>query len=105
MDLFRHAARGIVTSVHGGDFPSVGAADSLDWLDASIANRYELTTEPRLGPGPTDANDGRVFNRIIRWCENHIEYGADLRQVDRFVVECCLGGAKGMAPRRQGRLR
>ena len=75
-----------MTSVHGDDFTSSGPADPLDWLEASIADKYEITTEPRLGPGPTDAKEGRVLNRIIRCCEDHFEYEADPRQVERFVA-------------------
>ena len=36
-NLFRHPARGIVTSVHGDDLTSSGPADSLDCLEASMA--------------------------------------------------------------------
>ena len=96
-NLFRHAEKGIVASVHGDDFTSSGPASSLDWLEKSIADRYGVTIEPRLGPGPADAKEGRVLNRIIRWCEDRIEYEADPRQVERLVAECGLEGAKGMA--------
>ena len=92
-NLFRHAERGIVTSVHGDDFTSSGPADSLDWFEASITEQYEVTIEPRLGPGPTDAKEGRALNRVIRWCEDRIEYEADPRQVERLVAECGLEGA------------
>ena len=95
-NLFRHAEKGIVTSVHGDDFTSSGPATSLDWLEKSIAEKYEITVEPRLGPGPNDAKEGRVPNRVIRWCEDSIEYEADPRQVERLVAECGLEGAKGV---------
>ena len=96
-NLFRHAERGIVTSVHGDDFTSSGPATSLDWLEKSIADKYEITVEPRLGPGTADAKEGRVLNRVIRWCEDSIEYEADPRQVERLVAECGLEGAKSVA--------
>jgi hypothetical protein len=63
-NLFRHAEQGIVTSVHGDDFTSSGPATSLDWLEESIAGKYEITIEPRLGPGPADAKEGRVLNEL-----------------------------------------
>ena len=53
--------------------------------------------EPRLGPSPADAKEGRVLNRIIRWCDDSIEYEADPRQVERLVSECGLAGAQSMA--------
>ena len=96
-NLFYHEEKGIVTSVHGDDFTSSGPADSLDWLEQSIGERYEVTIEPRLGPGPTDAKEGRVLNRVIRWCADSIEYEADPRQVERLVSECGLAGAQSMA--------
>ena len=44
-----------------------------------------------------DAKEGRALNRVIRWCEEHIEYEADLRQVERLIAECGLEGANGYA--------
>ena len=96
-NVFYHPARKIATSVHGDVFTSEGPCDALDWLEAAIAERYEITVEPRLGPGPSDAKEGRVLNRIIRWCESHIEYEADPRQVERLISECGLQGAKAVA--------
>ena len=34
---------------------------------------------------PDAANEGRVKNRILRWCEDRIEYEADPRQIERLV--------------------
>ncbi len=93
-NLFRHPEKKVVTSVHGDDFTSTGPADALDWLEAKISEKYEVTTQPRMGPGPRDAKEGRVLNRVIRWCSDRIEYEADPRQVERLVAECGLEGAK-----------
>ena len=82
--------------MHGDDFTSSGPAGALDWLGQSIAEKYEITVEPRLGPGPNDAKEGRVLNRVIRWCADSIEYEADPRQVERLVAECGLEGAKSV---------
>ncbi len=79
--------------MHGDDFTSSGPATPLDWLEKSIAERYEITVGPRLGPGPNDAKEGRVLNLVIRWCEDSIEYEADPRQVERLVAKCGLEGA------------
>jgi len=96
-NVFYHGGRRIVTSVHGDDFTSSGPKSSLDWLEHTMAEHYELDIGPRLGPGPEDAKEGRVLNRVIRWCDSHIEYEADPRQVERLVAECGLEGAKGVA--------
>ena len=96
-NAFHHPERGIVTSVHGDDFTSSGPCDALDWLEEAIGQEYEITIGPRLGPGPNDAKESRALNRIIRWCEGHVEYEADPRQIERLVAECGLEGAKSVA--------
>ena len=62
--VFRHMGRGIFISVHGGDFTWSGPADPLDWLEAAIAEVRDHVS-PRMGPGPQDAKQGRVINRIL----------------------------------------
>ncbi len=52
---------------------------------------------PRLGPGPNDAKEGRALNRVIRWCEDRIEYEAGPRQAERLIAECGLEGCQTMA--------
>ncbi len=96
-NVFRHAQRQIVMSVHGDDFTSCGPKPSLDWLEAAIQEHYELDVGPRLGPGPQDAKEGRVLNRVIRWGDRRLEYEADPRQIERLVAECGLEGAKAVA--------
>ena len=92
-NVFHHAARGIACSVHDDDFTSSGPADALDWLEGAIGEEYGIAIAPRMGPGPGDAKEGRVLNRVVTWHENHIEYEADPRQVERLIGECGLTGA------------
>lgn len=105
-NLFVHHEKGICCSVHGDDFTSCGPKDALDWLEETIATEYDISVDPRLGPGKHDAKEGRVLNRIIRWCTRQqmgssprqcIEYEADPRQIERLVAECGLEGAKPVA--------
>ena len=93
-NVFHHRARGIVTSVHGDDFTSTGPCDELNWFEAAVQEKYELDVGPRLGPGKDDAKEGRVLNRVVRWCEDSIEYECDPRRVERLVAECGVEGAK-----------
>ena len=60
-----------------------------------VAEEYAIAVGPRLGPGVQDAKEGRALHRVSRWCEEHIEYDADPRQVERLIAECGLEGAKG----------
>jgi hypothetical protein len=69
-NVLRHHDKQITTSVHGDDFTSSGPSDALDWLEAALAEQYELTIAPRMGPGPNDAKEGRVLNRVIRGSTN-----------------------------------
>ena len=96
-NVFYHAAKGIVCSVHGDDFTSSGPAPALDWFEAEISKEYEVSIGPRLGPGPNDAKEGRALNRVIRWCDGHLEYEADPRQAERLIAECGLAGSKPVA--------
>jgi hypothetical protein len=53
---------------------------------------HVLRTHPQ-----SHAKEGRPLNRVIRWCDDHIEYEADPRQVERLIAECGLEGANGYA--------
>ena len=69
-----------------------GPCDSLDWLEKTVKGKYEITVDPRLGPGPSDAKEGRVLNRVIRWEKDRITYEADPGQAERLIAECGLAG-------------
>ena len=59
--VFRHPARRIVLSVHGDDFTDAGPKSQLDWLEATLRGRYELTTGGRLGPGKEDTKEATIL--------------------------------------------
>ena len=79
-------------NVHGDDFTAAGSKSSLDWFEQEMRKQYELTTQPRLGPGPEDAKEGIILNRIIRWTPEGLEYEADPRQAEKLIAECGLAG-------------
>ena len=68
-----HPSRGIVVNVHGDDLTGVGPAHQLDWYEAELAKHYEISVQPRLGPGPDDAKEATVLNRVIRWTPQGLE--------------------------------
>ena len=96
-NVFWHQAKDIYCSVHGDDFTSSGACPELGWMEAEIANHYGITIQPRMGPGPSDAKDGRSVNRAVRWPDGRIEHEADPRQSERLISECGLDGSNGVA--------
>ena len=95
--MFRHPTREIVMSVHGDDFTYAGGKSDLDWFESSMEELYELTKQPRIGPGAHDAKEAIVLNRVIRWTERGVEYEADPRQCEKLVAECGLEGANPVA--------
>ena len=50
-----------------------------------------------MGPGPSDAKEVSVLNRIVRWTPKGIDYEADPRQVEKLLQEMELEGANGAA--------
>ena len=92
--VFRHAERGVTTSVYGDDFTTTGAKTDLDWFRDELKKKYELTEPARLGSGDGDDKEARILNRIVRWTHSGVEYEADPRQVERVVKSLGLEGAK-----------
>ena len=95
--LFRHPSRTLVSTVHGDDFTTVGDKSDLDWFESELAKHYELTTQPRIGPGRDDAKEGLILNRVVRWTTEGLEYEADPRQAEKLIQECGLRDANTMA--------
>ena len=96
-NVFYHERRGIRCTVHGDDFTSCGSKVELDWMEKEVGMRYEVTIGPRLGPGPDDAKEAIVLNRVIRWCGETVEMEADPRQVEKLVADCGLDGCKAVS--------
>ena len=95
--IFRHSQRQIILTVHGDDFTSVGTKCDLDWFEAAMSEHYELTSQPRIGPGMEDAKEAVILNRVIRWGENGIEYEADPRQAEKLISECGMADSNPTA--------
>ena len=95
--LFRQSEKGIALSVHGDDFTAAGSCSALDWFESEMKKHYELTIQPRLGPGRGDAKEAIVLNRVIRWTEHGIEIEADPRQAEKLITECGMEGTNTVA--------
>ena len=68
-----------MSSVHGDDFTTAGAKPDLDWFESELEAKYELRKRGIIGPGKDDDKEGRVFNRVVRWTEDGLEYEPDPR--------------------------
>ena len=93
---FYNEEREIMTTVHGDDFTSRGPKKQLDWFETKLQELYELKIGPRLGPGPEDAKQATVLNRIVTWTDEGILYEADPRQCERLLQECGMEGVKNV---------
>ena len=83
--VFHNSQRQLAVSVHGDDFTSTGPKCQLDWFEDELEKKYELKKGGRLCPGPKDAKELTILNRVIRWTEKGIEYEADPRQAERLL--------------------
>lgn len=92
--LFNHAEKDIVVPVHGDDFTAVDPKRHLDWYEAALEEKYELKKGGRLGPGIDDAKEATCLNRIIRWCDDGLEYEAGPRRIEKLIEELELVGAR-----------
>ena len=87
--LFRHAARGVSTLVHGDDFVSSGFEIDLRWLDQGLREKYALKTS-MVGEAHVLKKEVRVLNRIIRWhCGKGATIEADPRHAQILINELC----------------
>ena len=78
--------------MHGDDLTTVGSKVNLDWFKTQLEAFYELKEARRLGPGPDDHTEATVFNRVVRWTTNGLEYDADPRQCEKLVRDLKLDG-------------
>ena len=52
-----------------------------------MESKYELKRGGRLGPGPKDAKEITVLNRVLRYTPRGLEYEADPRQCEKLLEE------------------
>ena len=81
-----------MSSVHGDDFTTAGAKSDLDWIVSALEAKYELRKGGIIGPCIDDDKEGCVFNRVVRWTEDGLEYEADPRQAEKLIKSNGLSG-------------
>ena len=87
--VFHHPVKDIWALVHGDDDCSAGIPEALDWLEDSLAKRYEMKTQ-NIGEGlkrdgKPKATVGQVLNRVVRRTVRGWELEADLRHAELIV--------------------
>ena len=93
--VYWHRGRGLKTLVHGDDFITTGARGQAAWFRKVLEGRFEIKTKV-VGPGPGEAKEERVLNRIIRVTAEGWEYEADQRHADLIISGMNLEDAKGV---------
>ena len=74
--VFVHEERGLVCTVHGNGFATVGGKLSMAWFEWGLKEHYERTVCPRLGPGDQDAKAAIILDREVGKTPGGLEYGA-----------------------------
>ena len=95
--IFSHREWEVNVTVHGDDFTAAGPKWGLDRYEAAMRSRYQLEVKARLGPDAEDDKEVTVLNRVVRWCEDCVEYEADPRQVEILIKQLELEDAKSMS--------
>ena len=75
--VFYHPTWGVKALVHGDDYVSSGPEAGLDKLRHALVDRFEIRNSNILGHGPSDEQEGKVLNRIVRAAPEGWELEAD----------------------------
>ena len=94
--VFRHDSKDIWTLVHGDDYLSCGPPDSLDWLEKTPTQQYEIKTT-RVGHGQKASKEGQILNRVVRATDKGYEMEADPRHAELIIEQLDLTNAKGVS--------
>jgi hypothetical protein len=90
--VFVHAEKKIYLTVYGDDFSARGRKTELDWYEARMKERFELTVKGRLGYAEEDDHEVRILNRLIRTTNQGVEYEADPRHAEELIRTMELEG-------------
>ena len=71
---FYHPQRNIRLVVHGDDLTVLAHEADLDWFRRGISNDFEVKFRGRIGPDLEDSTSIRIFNRVVQWTDDGIEY-------------------------------
>ncbi len=64
---FSHPKREIRIVVHGDEFVAAGNELELEFAMHVFCKKHPIKVRGIRGPGPNDAKEVTIFNRIIRW--------------------------------------
>ena len=94
--VFHNKSKDLWTLVHGDDYFSCGSSESLDWLEQTLTQRYEIKTT-RVGHGSKCSKEGQILNRVVRATDGGYEIEADPRHAELIIEQLELTTAKGVS--------
>ena len=85
------------TLVHGDDYRSAGDDKGLQWLEKTLAEKYEIKTK-KVGHADDMSREGQILNRVVRATERGFELEADPRHAELLMEQLGLtdGRTKGV---------
>ena len=101
--LFWHPTRRLRVWVHGDDFVARGGRKQVMWLYDVLKTKMDMKLLAILGPGPKDAKEVTILNRIVRLVKNDdsgfhdIEYESDPRHAQIMQKQHGLEKSKPVA--------
>ena len=93
--IIRRAIFGLL--VHGDDYLNAESSSCLDWLEDTLAAKYDIKTqrigEGKAGDGREKLKKGQVLNRAVRLTKDGLELEADLCRAEIIVEQLGLNDA------------
>ena len=79
---FKHPKWKLALVVHGDDFTCLGTDHNLNKYEAATPKELEVELRGRLGTDPSDAQEMKILNRVVRVTPRGLSYEADPRHAE-----------------------
>ena len=95
--VYVHDQRGVYLVVHVDDFLISGDQETLDWVYATLSERWELK-RCVISSCPEDAHETTYLNRRLKWnTHNEMSYEGDAKHHERLLRDWGLTSCKGVS--------
>ena len=91
---FYHPKREIRIVVNGDDFVVTGGPKELEFVKRVFCEKYPVKVRGVMGPGPEDAKEATILNRIVRWEDGEVSFEADRKHVEKMLEDMKLVSCK-----------
>jgi hypothetical protein len=87
---FYHQNREIRIVVHGDDFVVTGPPKELEYVRQALSEKYSVKVRSVTGPSASDAKEGAILNRTVRWESGEVSFEADPKHVEKMLKDMRL---------------